>query len=343
MKVIVDDKIPYIKGQIERLADEVVYLPGAKINSEDVKDADALIVRTRTRCGRELLDGSKVRFIATATIGYDHLDPQYLDEAGIAWTNCPGCNATSVAQYVHSSLLLLQRECGLVLKDSTLGIIGVGNVGTAVYEKCRDMVGKVLLNDPPRQEREGMEGRFTFSALDELMRRCDIITIHTPLVMDGPYPSHHLVDDTFLHGLSRCPVIINCGRGEVVDNIALEAALDEGRIRQAIIDTWENEPNLRLTLLNKVYIGTPHIAGYSADGKANATRMSLQALARWMGRQMEFDIRPPHLEREIQGTTDEELSLQLYDPREDSQRLKSHPQDFESQRGNYPLRRECAN
>lgn len=343
MKVIVDDKIPYIKGEIEKLADEVVYLPGAKISREDVRDADALIVRTRTHCDRELLEGSRVKFIATATIGFDHLDVQYLDKTGIQWTNCPGCNATSVAQYVHSSLLLLERDCGIHLKDCCLGIIGVGNVGSAVYAKCKDLVGEVLLNDPPRQEREGKNSLMEWSTLEELMEKCDIITIHTPLIMDGNHPTFHLADNAFLHRLSRRPVLINCGRGEVVDNEALEVALDEGRVCHAIIDTWEQEPHIRLSLLNKVFIGTPHVAGYSADGKANATRMSLEALARWMGAEVQFCVQPPRLPQgSITASTPRELALQLYDPLQDSERLKTSPSDFELLRGNYPLRREVA-
>lgn len=341
MKVIVDDKIPYIKGEIERLADEVVYLPGAQMGRDDVRDADAMIVRTRTRCNQALLEGSQVKFIATATIGFDHLDTHYLEQAGIAWTNCPGCNATSVAQYVHSSLLLLEKERGMRLAECTLGIIGVGNVGSAVYEKCRGLVGNVLLNDPPRQLREGSESAWEWHSLEKLMQECDIITIHTPLVTDGPNPTFHLIDDMALHGMPRRPVLINCGRGEVVDNEALEKALDEGRIEQAIIDTWEHEPHISLSLLEKVYIGTPHIAGYSADGKANATRMSLEALAQWMHRPTTFHVKPPQLPQgSITATTKEEMSLQLYDPRTDSIRLKQAPQQFEMQRGNYPLRRE---
>lgn len=341
MKVIVDDKIPYIKGEIERLADEVVYLPGAQICRDDVRDADAMIVRTRTRCNQALLEGSQVKFIATATIGFDHLDTRYLEQAGITWTNCPGCNATSVAQYVHSSLLLLEKERGMRLAECTLGIIGVGNVGSAVYEKCKGLVGNVLLNDPPRQLREGSESAWEWHSLERVMQECDIITIHTPLITDGPYPTFHLIDDMALHGMPRRPVLINCGRGEVVDNEALERALDEDRIEQAIIDTWEHEPHISLSLLEKVYIGTPHVAGYSADGKANATRMSLEALARWMHRPTTFHVKPPQLPQgSITATTKEEMSLQLYDPRTDSIRLKQAPQQFETQRGNYPLRRE---
>lgn len=340
MKVIVDDKIPYIKGEIEKLADEVVYLPGAKITAEDVRDADALIVRTRTHCDKALLEGSRVRFIATATIGFDHLDTAYLEQSGIVWTNCPGCNATSVAQYVHSTLLLLEKEHGMKLTESTLGIIGVGNVGTAVYEKCQSMMGHVLLNDPPRQEREGEMSQYTWSTLEQVMQQCDIITIHTPLINEGPHPTFHLIDNARLHRMPRRPVLINCGRGEVVNNEALEMALDDKRVSLAVIDTWEDEPRIRVSLLNKVYIGTPHIAGYSADGKANATRMSLQALAQWIGRDIKFHIQPPRLPHPIIATTPAEIALQLYNPLLDSERLKASPSDFEYLRGHYPLRRE---
>lgn len=339
MKAVVDDRIPHIRGQIERLVDQVVYLPGRDIGASDVRDADVLIVRTRTRCDRTLLEGSRVRFIATATIGYDHLDTGYLQQAGIEWHNCPGCNATSVAQYVRNCLLLLQRERGIELQGCCVGIIGVGHVGRAVAEALRPLGVKLLLNDPPRAEREGAEG---FATLQELQRRCQIITCHTPLVRDGRYPTMHLVDEAFLHAMRRGAVLINAGRGEVVDNAALERALDEGHIAEAVIDTWEGEPDVSPSLLNKVYIGTPHVAGYSADGKANATRMTLQALGQWMGRtDVQWDIRPQALPPTLVPSADEvERHLQLYDPRQDSERLKNDPAGFELQRGNYPLRRE---
>lgn len=346
MKVVVDDKIPYIEGKIERLVDEVVYLPGAKITAEDVRDADILLVRTRTHCCRELLEGSKVRLVVTATIGFDHLDTQYLDEAGIEWHNCPGCNATSVAQYVRNSLLLLENERGLCLKDTVLGIVGVGHVGSKVLKACRPLVKRVLLNDPPRQEKEGGD----FHSLDELREQCDVITIHTPLIVDGKHPTFHLIDEGFLNAVSRQLVLINSGRGEVVDNAALLAALNEGRVADAVIDTWENEPDLSCELLNKVYIGTPHIAGYSADGKANATRMSLQHIAEWLERNGDeaalrtmqtLIVEPPALpEGSVTATDETERALQLYDPRQDSRRLKAEPSQFEQLRGHYPLRRE---
>ena len=155
MKVIVDDKIPFIKEALDTLADEVIYAPGKDFTPELVRDADALIIRTRTRCDRRLLEGSRVRFIATATIGFDHIDTAYCQEAGITWQNAPGCNSASVAQYMHSSLLLLQRQKGFRLEGKTLGVIGVGNVGTKVAQVGRELGMRVLLNDPPRQEKEG--------------------------------------------------------------------------------------------------------------------------------------------------------------------------------------------
>lgn len=332
MKVIVDDKIPYIREAIAQVADEVVFLPGSAITADDVRDADALIVRTRTRCNRSLLQGSRVQFIATATIGFDHLDTEYLREAGIYWTNCPGCNAGSVAQYLHTTLLLLQQERGLQLPHSTLGVVGVGHVGTLVAQVGHWLGMRVLLCDPPRAER-GDEG---FLPLEQLMREADVISFHTPLVRDGRYPTFHMADEGFFRALARKPIIINTSRGEVVDGQALLAALDEGLVREAVIDVWENEPDIDLRLLARTYLGTPHIAGYSADGKANATRMSLEALCRHFGVQAHFTITPPPAPAGINPND----PLAFYDPRRDSEALKSEPKNFEHLRGNYPLRRE---
>ena len=336
MKVVIDHKIPYIKEAIEKIADEVVYLPGNAFTPEAVKDADALIVRTRTRCNRELLEGSQVKFIATATIGYDHIDTAYCQEAGITWTNCPGCNASSVAQYLHTSLLLLQQERGLSLSHSTLGVVGVGHVGTLVAEVGRRLGMRVLLCDPPRAER-GEQG---FLPLEALMREADVLTFHTPLVREGRYPTLHMADEAFFHALARKPIIINTSRGEVVDGQALLRALDEGRVREAIIDVWENEPDIDLRLLERVYLGTPHVAGYSADGKANATRMSLEALCRFFHIDAEFEVLPPELPSMSYSPDEEEAFLQRYNPLHDSERLKAAPDKFEWLRGNYPLRRE---
>ena len=338
MKVIVDDKIPFIREAIEQIADTVVYAPGKDFTPELIKDADALVIRTRTRCNRQLLEGSRVRFIATATIGFDHIDAEYCREAGIAWANAPGCNATSVGQYMQSSLLLLQQLRGMDLPHLTLGIVGAGNVGNCVAQVARELGMRVLLNDLPRQEREGAEG---FCSLETLARECDLISFHVPLYREGKYKTFHLADQAFFNTLERRPVIINTSRGEVIETAALLQALNEGRVSDAIIDVWENEPNIDLRLLHKVFIGTPHIAGYSADGKANATRMSLDALCRFFHIDAHYHIEPPAPPQPLIEAHDlTEASLAMYDPRRDDQALRLHPELFEKLRGDYPLRRE---
>ena len=336
MKVIVDDKIPYIREALAQVADEVVYLPGASFTREAVADADALIVRTRTRCNRDLLAGSRVKFIATATIGYDHIDTTYCKEAGIQWTNCPGCNAGSVEQYVHSVLLLLKREKGLSLKDATLGIVGVGHVGSRVARMAKELGMRVLLNDPPRADR-GEEG---FVGLDVLAKECDVLTFHTPLYKEGIYRTYHLVNNELLFSLKRKPYLINSSRGEVVDTASLLAALSAGKVKDAIIDTWENEPEINKDLLKAAYLATPHIAGYSADGKANASRMSLEALCKFFHIDASFEIAPPALPCMDIPDDEDEAFLQRYNPTRDSEWLKNAPEKFEWFRGHYPLRRE---
>ena len=337
MKVIVDNKIPYIKGIIERIADEVVYLPGNAFTPQEVKDADALIVRTRTLCNRDLLEGSCIKFIATATIGFDHIDTAYCKETGITWTNCPGCNASSVEQYVHSVLLLLKREKNLCLEGATIGVVGVGHVGSKVATMASKLGMRVLLNDLPRTDK-GEEG---FVDLQTIARECDVITFHTPLNREGVYRTFHLADEAFFNQLERLPYIINSSRGEVVETQALLRALEKGQVKEAVIDTWENAPDIDLTLLREAFIATPHIAGYSADGKANATRMSLEALCRFFGIEANFEIVPPSLPEDMAWSEDKETAyLQLYNPMRDSEWLKAEPEKFEWFRGNYPLRRE---
>jgi erythronate-4-phosphate dehydrogenase len=338
MKIIIDDKIPYIKEAIERMAEETVFVPGGGFTPELVRNADALVVRTRTRCNRELLEDSRVKLIVTATIGYDHIDTGYCRQAGITWSNAAGCNAASVAQYVQSSLLLLERMRGISLKRLTIGIVGVGNVGSKVADVARKAGMRVFINDLPRQEKEGKEG---FTDVAEIAKKCDIITFHTPLYMEGKYKTYHLADEAFFRSLRRHPVIINTSRGEVVDTGALLDALDSGTVSDAVIDVWEGEPNIDWRLPAKAMIATPHIAGYSADGKANATRMSLEAIGRYFGINASFKITPPAPENAvIYANSYEEALLRIYNPQTDSEALKANPDDFERLRGNYPLRRE---
>ena len=338
MKVIVDNKIPFIKEAIEKIADEVVYAPGKDLTPSLVKDADALIIRTRTHCNRGLLEGSKVKFIATATIGFDHIDTEYCREAGITWTNAPGCNSASVAQYLHSSLILLQESKGINLSEATIGIIGVGNVGSKVAKVAQELGMRVLLNDLPREDKEGKQN---FSSLQTLAKECNVLTFHVPLYKEGKYRTYHLADTAFFQSLKQKPVIINTSRGEVIETDALLNALETKLMSDAIIDVWENEPTINLTLLKKVFLGTPHIAGYSADGKANATRMSLDALCRYFNIQADYQIIPPAPSQpQITVETLSDAYLQIYDPRQDSNALKTHPELFEKLRGDYPLRRE---
>ena len=239
MKVIVDNKIPFIKEAIGKIADEVIYVPGKDFAPALVKDADALIIRTRTQCNRELLQGSRVQFIATATIGFDHIDTEYCHEAGITWTNAPGCNSASVAQYLQSTLLLINLLKGKNLSEMTIGIVGVGNVGIKVAKVARELGMRVLLNDLPREEKEGSTN---FCSLQFLAEECDVITFHVPLYKEGKYKTFHLADEAFFRSLKRSPIIINTSRGELVDSKALVAALESGSIAGAGLDTIDGEP-----------------------------------------------------------------------------------------------------
>lgn len=330
MKIVVDDKIPYIREKLALLADEVVALKGAEIGADDVRDADALIVRTRTRCDERLLKGSRVQFVATATIGFDHIDADYLLQAGIKWTNCPGCNSGSVAQYVECSLLLLEQKKELNLRNTTIGIVGCGHVGSKVKAVAERLGMHVLVCDP-------LLGNEEFVSLEVIEREADVITFHVPLTHEGPYATYHMADEAFFHRLSRVPYLLNTSRGEVVDNDALLSALEEGRVVDAVIDVWEHEPQLDERLLQRVFIGTPHIAGYSADGKVNADNMVIEALCRHFRLPHPGYIEAPSLPDDFIYTGE---PLQLYDPLVDTEHLKQAPQDFEKLRNHYPLRRE---
>ncbi len=347
MKVIIDDKIPYIKGALEPFA-EVIYMAGDKTTPEIVKDADALITRTRTNCNSQLLAGSKVKFIATATIGFDHIDTEFCDQTGISWTNAPGCNSKSVEQYIASALIVMAEKKKISLKEKTIGIVGVGNVGSKVARLCEILGMNVLLNDPPRARAEGNKG---FVNLKELLGKSDIISLHVPLNMEGVDKTFHLADDQFFSATRQKPILINSCRGEVVNTNSLKSAIKSGIISGAVIDCWENEPDLDRELLDLADLATPHIAGYSRDGKANGTNMSIRALSRffklginnWKCSGIEV---PPALDIFIDGTgksTQQILSeaiLATYDIRDDDKQLRESVETFEKQRGNYPIRRE---
>jgi erythronate-4-phosphate dehydrogenase len=347
MKVVIDDKIPYIKGALEPFAD-VVYLPGSKTTPEVVKNADAIITRTRTMCNEKLLAGSSVKFIATATIGYDHIDTAYCSQAGIEWTNAPGCNAKSVEQYIASALFTWALERRIKLREKTIGIVGLGNVGSKVARFCEIIGMKVLLNDPPRERAEGSNN---FVSLETIQQQADIITFHVPLNMAGEDATFHMANDLFFGKLARKPLVINSCRGEVFDTNAVKTALKSGVITDFIADCWENEPDIDRELLDMAYLATPHIAGYSKDGKANGTTMSIQAISRffilgidnWQPSEVEL---PKNTEIVIDGSRRDEESiiaeavLSTYDIESDDDALRSNPNDFEKLRGDYPVRRE---
>jgi len=347
MKIVIDNKIPYIRGVFEPFA-EVVYLPGSQTNAEVVRDADALITRTRTKCNRELLEDSKVKFIATATIGYDHIDTDYCKKAGIKWTNAPGCNAESVNQYIASALFSWSMKKRTDLKDKTIGIVGVGHVGTKVAQLCQTIGMRVLLNDPPREREEGPE---IFVSLDKIKKEADIITFHVPLNITGKDVTFHMVNEVFLQNLKKKPLLINSCRGEVFNSKALYNAYEADDISGFILDCWENEPDIDLDLLSSAEYGTPHIAGYSKDGKANGTKMSVQATSRFFNLGID-DWEPTNVEPpaspviEIDGNQRREYSvlaeaiLSTYDIENDDEALRKAPHWFEKLRGDYPVRRE---
>lgn len=348
MKIIVDNKIPFIKGVLEPYA-EVVYKAGAQTTAADAVDADALITRTRTICNASLLEGSKVKAIATATIGFDHIDTAWCEANGIAWSNAPGCNSWSVKQYISSVLAVLAGLHGLDLGKLTLGVVGVGNVGSKVADAGRAFGMNVLLNDPPRARKEGPEA---FVDLDTLLRQSDIVTVHVPLSNEGEDATWHLFDSGRIGSMRPDQILINSSRGPVVDNMALKDALKKHALKGAVLDVWETEPDLDSELVSLLDLSTPHIAGYSADGKANGTSMSVRYVSRQLGLPLTEwsakDVPAPRQAldfvidaagKSVQDVLSEAV-LYTYDVREDSTALLSKLNLFEKLRGDYMIRRE---
>lgn len=350
IKIVVDDKIPFLKGALEPFA-EVVYLQGEKINNAILHDADALITRTRTACNKELLDGTKVRFIATATIGFDHIDTDYCQQNDIQWANAPGCNSGSVMQYMASALVRLSLKYDFEFSEKTIGIIGHGNIGSKVSKLASALGFKVLINDPPLQ-RSGL--LLNSVSLNEIIDKADIITFHVPLNTQGIDKTLHIGNEEFLNSIKSTTIIINSSRGDIIDNNALKKALKKKKLKGAVLDVWENEPTIDQELLDLVDYATPHIAGYSADGKANGTAMSVQAISDFFGFELKdwFPLNvplPSNTELKIGAGTDavknslSQCILSTYDIQLDHERLIKSVETFENQRGDYPLRREFAN
>lgn len=330
MKIIADKNIPFLDGRMPGV--ELVKLPASEIDAEAVRDADALIVRTRTKCDSNLLQGSNVKIVASATIGTDHIDIPWCRENGIAVSNAPGCNAPGVALYVWSNLL----RNGFDPARHTLGIVGCGNVGGIVAQWGERLGAKVLVCDPPRKE-SGLSDR-EYLALEEVLAKSDAITLHTPLTRAGAHPTFHLIGKESLKHLNPGAIFINAARGEVADTEALTEAIGEERISIAIIDTWEGEPHIDERLLSLADTATCHIAGYSVEGKQRATRMALEAVADTLGIGVNLEglQRPYEEPREL---TPETITA-AYDPSEMTQALKANPTQFETLRNDYPLHKE---
>ena len=345
MLILADSRIPFLKGVFEPYAD-VRYLEPGEFTPETVRDADALIIRTRTKCDAALLERSRVSMIATATIGTDHIDPAYCAAYGIEWTGAPGCNAASVAQYITSALLRISLRHNVNLNEKKLGIVGCGHVGSKVAAAAAALGMNVLINDPPRARREGNDG---FVSLERIQHEADFVTFHVPLTKSGPDRTEHLADDAFFRGLKRKPFFFNTSRGDVADEAALKAAITAGRISGAVLDVWHNEPGIDRALLSLVDFATPHIAGYSADGKANGTSMAVRAVAKHFGIEPLLDFFPA----EIPVPSNPVVSLDpssanplsdavfaSYDVADDDAALRAAPEKFEALRSSYRVRRE---
>jgi erythronate-4-phosphate dehydrogenase len=347
MKIVADDKIPFLKGVLEQYA-EVVYIPGNKIARNDLMDTDALLIRTRTKCTEALLKGTNVKFIGTATIGFDHIDTGYCKRKNIFWTNAPGCNSSSVQQYIAAVLLKMASEFRFSLKDKTIGIIGVGNVGAKVEKFARIMGMKVLLNDPPRARREGGK---KFINLATALFESDIVTVHVPLNVVGEDCTYHMFNSQAFKKMKKGTWFINSSRGEVNDTVALKKVLASGKLGGAVLDVWEHEPDIDLDLMAGTFLATPHIAGYSTDGKANGTSLVVNSLCRHYNLPLTSwypgdvpEPEKPSISIICKGQTDEEIIrkavFHTYNIDEDNMNLRFNPSDFEKLRGDYRNRRE---
>lgn len=351
LRIVADENIALAREAFSTLG-EIELLPGDKINRERVRHADAVLVRTVTTVDRELLDKTNVQFVGTATIGTDHLDEAYLREAGIAFASSAGCNADAVTEYVFTAIAAVAVDKGLSLPDSTIGIAGVGNIGGRVKKLARVLGMEVLLNDPPLQRKTGDP---EFLALEKLFD-ADFLTLHVPLNLSGVDKTHHLLDADRLLKLRPDVVLMNTSRGAVIDNAALAAWARRTLEATLILDVWENEPALNRQLLARADWSTPHIAGYSQQGKLNATHTIYRALCRHFNRTPSWH--PPELpcsEQAISVRGDAGIELALHQASQhvfpllrdhhDLQKMldllfEDGPGYFERLRKNYPLRNE---
>lgn len=348
MKILVDENMPYARELFSRTGD-VLAVPGRPLPEAELQDASGLMVRSVTKVNAVLLAGTPVKFVGTATAGTDHIDDASLAAAGISFSAAPGCNAIAVVEYVFSSLLLLAERDGFALRDRTVGIVGVGNVGGRLQKRLQAWGVKTLLCDPPRADRGDQE---TFHSLDDLVAQADILTFHTPLFKDGPYKSWHLADAALLMALKPNTILINACRGAVVDNAALLEVLKMRHDLSVVLDVWEPEPNLSLDLLDKVDIATAHIAGYTLEGKARGTTQVFEAWCDFIGQPQQVALEsllpaPEFGSVTLRGKLDQPTLKRLvhlvYDVRRDDAPLRkvaAKPGEFDRLRKQYEERRE---
>lgn len=357
MKIVADANIPFVRECLSSVG-EVRVLSGRDITPQVVADADALLVRSITPVNEALLAGSPVRFVGTATIGFDHVDVPYLERSGIGFASAPGSNANSAAEYVIAALLEVARRKKIRLEGSSIGVIGVGNVGGRVARKCEALGMRVLRNDPPLQRKTGDPKYVPLEALYD----CDFITVHTPLTKEGIDKTFHLADAGFFARLKQGAVFVNASRGAVAETQALKAAIRSGRLKAVVLDVWEGEPNIDVELLGMVDLATPHIAGYSFDGKVAGMIMIYRSLCEHFHLTPKFDVKDflpapeiPRVEIAIGDASDEELlahaAERIYsvarDDR-DTRKIADQPPEtrgrfFDALRKNYPVRREFQN
>jgi erythronate-4-phosphate dehydrogenase len=353
MKIVADENIPCVSEAFASLGD-VTLVQGRGLQAGQVKDADILLVRSVSRVDESLLAGSSVRFVGSATIGFDHVDRDYLHAKGIGFSTAPGSNATSAAEYVVSSLMALAEQQGLALAGKTVGIIGCGNVGSRVRARLTALGMHCQVNDPPLQA-AGVEDDFVDLAT---LLQSDIVTVHVPFTRAGAHPTYHVLDAQVFNQLRPGAVLINTSRGDVADNAALNDALAARDDLTVVLDVWEGEPSINLSLLEKVALGTPHIAGYSLDGKLRGTEMIYRAACEFLGAPVQWDVStalPADTVVSVPAAANDGALLRAavlgcYDVRADDRHLRrlaglaadERPRYFDRLRKEYPVRREFA-
>jgi erythronate-4-phosphate dehydrogenase len=353
MLIVADENIPLLDAFFQGFG-EIRRVPGRSIDRATVEQADVLLVRSVTNVNRALLEGSKVRFVGTCTIGTDHLDLDYFNRAGIQWSSAPGCNARGVVDYVLGSLQTLAEIEGADLNQRTYGVVGAGEVGGRLVKVLKGLGWNVLVCDPPRQIAEDGD----YVSLEQIIEQCDVISLHTPLTKSGNGSTWHLLDRDRLNRLKPGAWLINASRGPVVDNAALRDVLLEREDLQAVLDVWEGEPEVDVDLADLCVLATPHIAGYSLDGKQRGTAQIYQALCAHLGQEPAIELSdllpPPWLaEVHLNASTDPAWALatlcrSVYDPRRDDADFRrslvgtvdEQRKAFDLLRKHYPERRE---